>query len=72
MIINIVINIKKGSGGNNATLLGDFALEPSENFNLIFSELTFADFIDFKWVCVAQCFLLLFFYSFIHIILKVF
>ncbi len=50
MIINIVINIKKGSGGNNATLLGDFALEPSENFNLIFLRTDFADFIDFKWV----------------------
>ncbi len=41
VIIKIVINIMKGSGGNNAPLLGDFALEPSENFNLIFfNELT--------------------------------
>ncbi len=33
MIINIFINIKEGSGGNNATLFGDFALGPSEKFN---------------------------------------
>ncbi len=32
-MIIIVINIKKGSGG---MLLSDFALEPSENCNLIF------------------------------------
>ncbi len=44
MIINIVINIKKGSGGNNAMLLSDFALEPSENFNLSFLRTDFADF----------------------------
>ncbi len=35
MIINIVINIKKRSGGKDAMLLGDFALDPLENFNLI-------------------------------------
>ncbi len=44
--INIVINIKKGVGGNNATLLGDFALEPSQNS--IFLKTDFADFINFK------------------------
>ncbi len=40
VIINIVIIIKKRSGGNDAMLQGDFALEPSENFELFFSELT--------------------------------
>ncbi len=34
MIINAVIIIKKKTGGKDATLLGDFALEPSENFVL--------------------------------------
>ncbi len=47
VIINIVINIKKGSGGNDAMLLGDFALKPSENFNMIFLR---TDFVKFKWV----------------------
>ncbi len=50
VIINIVIIIKKGSGGHNTTLLGDFALEPSENFNLIFLRIEFADSIGFKWM----------------------
>ncbi len=50
MIINKVINIKKGSGGNNAMLIGDFALEPSENFNFIFLRIEFADSIEFKRV----------------------
>ncbi len=49
-IINIVIIIKKGSGGNYLMLLGDFALEPSENFNSIFLKIEFADSIDFKQV----------------------
>ncbi len=39
MISNIVINIKKESGGNNAMLIGDFALETSEN--IFFSEIIF-------------------------------
>ncbi len=47
VIINIVINIKKINGGNNAMLLGDFALEPSENLNL---NLLRTDFADFKRV----------------------
>ncbi len=34
VISNIVINIKKESGGNNAMLIGDFALETSENIFL--------------------------------------
>ncbi len=46
VIINIVINIKKGIGGSN----GEFASEPSENFNLIFLRTDFADSIDFKRV----------------------
>ncbi len=50
MSINIVIDIKKGSGGNNATLLGGFASEPSENFNLIFLRIDFDVFVDFKRV----------------------
>ncbi len=29
-------------------LLGDFALEPSENFKSVFLETDFADFINFK------------------------
>ncbi len=29
-------NIKKGTGGKDATLLGVFALDPSENFKSIF------------------------------------
>ncbi len=45
MIFNIVINIKKGSGGSDA---GDFALEPSENFNLSFLRSYFADFVHFN------------------------
>ncbi len=32
MIINIVMIIKKRTGGGDAALLGDFALEPLENF----------------------------------------
>ncbi len=47
MIIYIVIDIKKGSGGNNVMLQGDFALEHSENFNLSFLR---TDLVDFKWV----------------------
>ncbi len=43
MIINTVINIKKRSGENDAMLLGDFALEPSENLQ-IFLRSYFADF----------------------------
>ncbi len=39
MINNIVMIIKKRSGGKYATLLGDFASESSENFNLIFCRL---------------------------------
>ncbi len=31
-------------------LVGDFALEPSENFNLIFHRTDFADTIDLKQV----------------------
>ncbi len=46
MIINIVMIIKNRIGGKDEMLLGDFALEPSEN--LIFLEMDFADFIDFK------------------------
>ncbi len=48
MIINIVIIIKKRIGGKYAMLLGDFALEPSENINSIFPQIGFADSIDFK------------------------
>ncbi len=36
MINNIVIIIKKRIGGKYATLLGDFALESSENNNSVF------------------------------------
>ncbi len=50
MIINLVIIIKKRTGGKNAMLLGDFALEPSENFNLIFLKIEPADSINFKQV----------------------
>ncbi len=35
MIINIDINIKKIIGTKDAVLLGNFASEPSENFNSI-------------------------------------
>ncbi len=38
MIINIVIIIKKITEGKDATLLGDFALEPSENFKIDFAD----------------------------------
>ncbi len=48
MIINIVMIIMNRIGGKDEMLLGDFALETSENFNLIFLEMDFADFIDFK------------------------
>ncbi len=34
----IVMIIKKRIGGIDAPLLGDFALEPSANFNSVFSE----------------------------------
>ncbi len=44
VIIKIVIIIKKRTGGTDATLLGDFALEPSENLT------DFADSINFKRV----------------------
>ncbi len=45
VIINIVINIKKGNGGNNAVLLSDCALELSENFNSSFLR---TDFVDYR------------------------
>ncbi len=51
MIINIVINIKKISGGNTILLCkSDFALEPSENLNLSLLRTYFADFVGFKRV----------------------
>ncbi len=40
MVINILMIIKKRIGGKYAALLGDFALEPSENFEHFFSEFT--------------------------------
>ncbi len=39
--------IKKRTGGKDATLLGDFSLETSEN-DSIFLKTDFADSIDFK------------------------
>ncbi len=36
VIINLVMIIKKRSGGKDVMLLGDFALEPSENFKSVF------------------------------------
>ncbi len=54
MIINLVIIIKKRTGGKNAMLLGDFALEPSENFNLIFLKIEPADSINFKQVLLSH------------------
>ncbi len=52
MIINIVMIIKKRIGGKYVMLLmlGDFALEPSENFNSIFLVMDFADSVEFKQV----------------------
>ncbi len=47
IIIQVMI-IKKRSGGKDAMLLGDFALEPSENFKA--KCIYFADSIDFKQV----------------------
>ncbi len=41
VIINIVMIIKKIIGGKDATLLGDFALEPLENFNWVFLRIYF-------------------------------
>ncbi len=35
----VIIIVIQGGGGNYAMLQGDFALEPSENFNLILPEL---------------------------------
>ncbi len=55
MINNIVIIIKKIIGGKYAMLLGDFALESSENFNSIFLKINSAASIAFKTV-VAQSF----------------
>ncbi len=40
MVINILLIIKKRIGGKYAALLGDFALEPSENSEQFFSEFT--------------------------------
>ncbi len=47
MINNTVIIIKKRIGRKYATLLGDFALESSEKFNLIFLKINSADSIIF-------------------------
>ncbi len=55
MITNIAI-IKKGSGGNDAMLQGDFALEPSENFKPIFFRTDFVDF-HFKRVQLSHLFI---------------
>ncbi len=38
VVINILMIIKKIIGGKYAALLGDFALEPSENFEHCFSQ----------------------------------
>ncbi len=43
VINNIVIISEKRIGGNYGTLLGDFALESSENFNSIFLKINSAD-----------------------------
>ncbi len=48
MIINLVMIIKKRIGWKELMLLGDFALEPSENFKSVFLKMVFADFINFK------------------------
>ncbi len=45
-----LIIIKKITGGKHSTLLGDFALEPSEHFNSIFLRIEFADSVNFKRV----------------------
>ncbi len=44
MINNIVIIINKRIGGKYETLLGDFAVESSENFNGIFLKINSADY----------------------------
>ncbi len=50
VIINLVMIIKKRSGGKDVMLLGDFALEPSKNVLAVFSKNDFADCIEFKQV----------------------
>ncbi len=46
MIINMVMIINKITGEKDLMLLGYFALEHSENFNLILLKIDFADSID--------------------------
>ncbi len=69
VVINILMIIKKRIGGKYAALLGDFALEPSENSEHCFSQ-NLLCWLHRLQTAVAQSFFVRF--QQIYIILKVF